>query len=126
MSTMETIKTASIAGYGVTATDISLRIYHLSFTRRIARALGTFTLLTLVTCLSALIPIAHFVLVPGMVVVTLIFTVKRFLNRAIIEGGEGVCPHCATPFRVFRRGVTRQYSDVCEGCKREVTIIMAS
>lgn len=97
-------------------------VLHLTPTRRIVKSLGLGVALLLLTATTALIPIAHFLLVPLMLIVTVVCSVRAFTTKDLLLSGSGTCPACEGAFRILRRKYRLPFNDVCESCHREITI----
>jgi len=76
----------------------------------------------LVTALSALIPVIHFILVPLCLIVTLVATLFAGMNAKLIAGGQGTCPYCTAKVRIFQRRWTAAFIDRCEACSKQFEV----
>ena len=90
--------------------------------QRIGKAMGLGFLMLLVTALSALIPMVHFIAVPMFLLITIGVVISCLRSSEIIEQGSGACPACKAPFRILKRRFRLPFSDVCEGCGRQVNV----
>jgi hypothetical protein len=70
------------------------------------------------------IPLVHFVLVPGALVLGLVAGALRLNQREIIRSAEGSCPYCGTPQRLGLAGrVFRLPREVfCDKCRRPLDL----
>lgn len=71
---------------------------------------------------SVVIPLAHFVLVPGFFLAGPIIAMILYGKEKEIVGGSGICPSCGKSFIAARGSVKWPYSDVCGSCHRSVSI----
>lgn len=76
----------------------------------------------IVTTFLALIPALHFVLVPIGLVLTALMVLSAFRSRTQLLGGSGPCPYCNHTLTIFPRRATFPFHDVCEQCRRQVTV----
>jgi hypothetical protein len=92
----------------------------------IGRAILFSGMIFIVMLLSVFVPILHFVLVPLFFVIGVVVFIANLRAAKSIARGEGSCPYCSVPFRIFPRPYRLPFSDVCEGCRRSVTIVAAA
>lgn len=116
------IQKASLRGDDVPDAPLELTIVEIGLAKRLARSFGLLILLLIITAVTALIPILHFVIVPVMLILTFIVIASSLRKSKIIESGVGACPYCKAPFRVFTRRLRLPFSDVCETCHRQVIV----
>lgn len=102
-----------------------ITIETLTLTQRILKAGLLSVALLVVTALTALVPILHFILVPVALLLTLVVAAYVFSGKQILRSGEGTCPGCGETFKIFKRKYQLPFSDVCETCLRRVTISIA-
>src|SRR5690242_15102508 len=69
---------------------------------RILRALKSLGLCWGLAIVSILIPIAHFVLVPGFLVAGPILAFFVFTAKSTILGGDSTCPECNSPLTIVK------------------------
>jgi len=72
--------------------------------------------------LCVLIPLAHFVLVPGFFIAGPIGAWRLSRQDRIILGGEGICPACAALLVIVRGPDRWPRPDLCTRCQTAVTI----
>ncbi len=108
-------------GYPETAADVAY-VRH-DPTARTARASKALLLCWGLALLSILVPIAHFVLVPGFALMGIALFVKRMGEAATITGVEGVCPKCGEP-RTFQGGgrLKPNVKVQCPVCRNELDL----
>ncbi len=83
---------------------------------RLRRAAKRWTVLWALAALSVLIPVAHFVLVPALLIAGPISAVARYRQRSGVIAGEGVCPSCGARFIIEAREDTWPFFAPCEAC----------
>lgn len=88
-------------------------------TRRALKTLGLFWGLSLVT---VIIPLLHFVLVPGLFIAGPIVAWVIYRQERMILGGEGICPQCGKAFAIVRAQEHWPLRDVCSHCHEEVRV----
>ena len=82
--------------------------------------------LALVACwalaaLTILVPIAHFVLVPGFLVAGIVLFARRLREDATIVGVEGVCPYCKEQRSFSAHGLMKsQFPVGCPVCHNQL------
>jgi hypothetical protein len=113
-----------LKGFGAAPSRAELVIESLRFKdrmRRAALAVGAGALLALI---ALPIPLVHFVLVPGALVLGLVAGALRLNQREIIRSAEGSCPYCGTPQRLGLAGrVFRLPREVfCDKCRRPLDL----
>ena len=83
---------------------------------RALRALGAWWGAAL---LGAFIPVAHFVLVPSLLLCGVVRGVQRAVTSTAITGGRGTCPDCGAEQELDLHGAWRLPRDVvCRQCRR--------
>src|SRR5919112_3160544 len=100
-----------LKGFGAPATDASVQLAVLDPTDRLKRAAVIFGAFLLVAAGAIPIPLVHFVLVPGALLMAIGFGANRLRQREIFRAVEGRCPFCGTeqtfsvmgPFRLPKR-----------------------
>jgi 4-hydroxybenzoate polyprenyltransferase len=88
-------------------------------TRRALKILGLFWGLAL--C-SVVLPLVHFVLVPGLLLAGPFVAAFFYGQEGAILGGEGDCPSCGARFTVAKRGVQAEFKQVCSSCRDELRL----
>jgi hypothetical protein len=91
--------------------------------QRLRRALLALGACWGLAALTILVPIAHFVLVPGFFVLGIVLFVQRMREDATITGVEGVCPKCGEE-RGFVAGgrVQPHVKATCPVCRNELDL----
>jgi hypothetical protein len=75
---------------------------------------------------AVFIPIAHFILVPGLLLGGIVG--GFFLSRQsdVVLGGKGECPSCGKPLTIVRGPNNWPLSDMCSECQSIVSIERSS
>ena len=90
---------------------------------RRARALRAVGVCVLLSAFSILLPIAHFVLVPGFLIAASVVGVRRLREHASIVGLSGVCPRCLEPRRfAVKEAFGDAVSTSCEKCSFAIDV----
>jgi hypothetical protein len=89
-----TTRICKLAGYHPKATEAVLEVDELGAGRRVTRALRGFGAWFGAAVVCVLIPVAHFVLVPGCLVGAVTVLVLRLRARALVVRAHGTCPDC--------------------------------
>jgi len=90
---------------------------------RAKRAAQALAALWGVAALAILVPIAHFVLVPGFFVAGIVVGLKRLREAASVTGVEGTCPRCSEEC-VFEAGGRLRASSraSCPACHNQLDL----
>lgn len=99
-----------------------VRIERWTRQQRLLRAARTLLACWGLAVLSVLVPVAHFVLVPALLLAGPIaaFVVAR--QPSAIIGGQGPCPACGELLVVSRAAERWPLDEACEACHAQVTI----
>jgi hypothetical protein len=89
--------------------------------RRAMKALGICWGLAL---FSIIIPIAHFILVPGFLLAGPFVAFFTYSTKSIVDGGTGSCPGCGVPFVVSRMKPNWPLDELCTRCHSRVSIFL--
>jgi hypothetical protein len=104
--------TATLKGFGAQPTPAEIVVERLTPRQRLARAAAVAGLGLAAAVLALPIPLVHFVLVPGSLLLGGVLGAMRLSQRQIFRSAEGPCPFCGTqqklgvagkPFRLPRR-----------------------
>lgn len=99
-------------------------IYVQSFTgpERLRRAAKWCALCWACAIPAALIPVLHFVLVPGLLVAGPIVGALVYRREHIIVGGKGECPECQGELLIEKGPVRWPLHEICKDCRAPVEI----
>jgi len=76
---------------------------------------------------SVLVPIAHFVLVPGFFVLGIVLAAARAREAASVLGAAGRCPRCDAERAFIASGRLREESKAqCPACRNELSLTIES
>jgi hypothetical protein len=90
-----------------------------SRTRRALKVLGACWALSLV-CI--ILPIVHFVLVPGFFLGGIVAAWFISQQESVVLGGEGSCPKCHEKLSIVRSANRWPLTDLCAKCQTPVTV----
>ncbi len=115
---------ASLKGFGAPPTAAEVVVERLTARKRFTRAASVAGLGLLAAAIALPIPLVHFVLVPGSLLLGGILGAMRLAQREIFHVAEGSCPFCATQQRLGLAGKTfrlpRRVN--CTSCGRELDL----
>ena len=83
-------------------------------------------MLSLLACwalaaVTILVPIAHFVLVPGFFVAGIVLLTMRLREGTTIVGVQGICPYCKEERSFDAQGLMKsQFTVHCPVCKNQI------
>ena len=88
---------------------------------RMRRAVLTLLACWALAAVTILVPIAHFVLVPGFFVAGIVLLLKRLREGATVVGVQGVCPYCKEERSFSAQGLMKNELHVhCPVCKNQI------
>src|SRR3954468_9324130 len=113
-----------LKGFGASPTQAQLVVDDLTTGQRIRRAGLAFAAGAALALIALPIPLVHFVLVPGALLLGLIFAGLRLKQREIFRSAQGSCPYCGTSQRLGLAGrVFRLPREVfCNNCRRPLDL----
>jgi hypothetical protein len=116
--------TASLKGFGAPPTAAAVVVERLSLRNRLSRAAAAAGLGLAAALIALPIPLVHFVLVPGALVVGLALATRRLTQREIFRSAEGPCPFCGTAQRLGLAGSSFRLPRRihCSSCGRELDL----
>ena len=85
-----------LKGFGASPTRAQLVVDNLTTGQRLRRAGVALAAGGALALVALPIPLVHFVLVPGALLLGLIFAALRLNQRQVIRSAEGACPYCGT------------------------------
>jgi hypothetical protein len=94
----------------------------LSNGQRAARAAKTLMACWALAVGSVLIPMAHFVLVPGFLIAGPLLAANRYGQRATVLGGAGQCPTCDNEVLVAAQALSWPLWARCETCHKDLEV----
>ena len=110
-------------GFGAPPASARAEVAELAPAERLKRAALVFGAFVAVAVVALPIPIVHFVLVPGGLLLAVTLGVLRLREGKIFRGVEGRCPFCGTEqqFSIFGRYRLPRAVD-CMKCNRRLTL----
>lgn len=69
-----------------------------------------------------ILPLVHFVLVPGMLIAGMIGFVHMSKQTTLVLGGKGICPECQKEFRIAKAVDQFPMAETCESCNASVSV----
>ncbi|MGH7579756.1 MAG: hypothetical protein ACREM9_06265 [Gemmatimonadales bacterium] len=116
--------TAALKGFGAPPTTAAVVVERLTPRRRLSRAAAVAGLGLAAAVIALPIPLVHFVLVPGSLLIGVILGGLRLAQREIFQSAEGPCPFCGTHQRLGLAGKTFRLPRRlhCGSCGRELDL----
>jgi hypothetical protein len=112
-----------LRGFGVRSSHARVEFATLSMRDRLQRAAAVFGLSLVLALIAVPIPIVHFVLVPGALLLGVILAAARLRQREIFRSAHGQCPFCATDQSFTVMGRFRLPKGLhCASCHRELIL----
>ncbi len=103
------------------------RVTHWSWADRAQRALKALGLCWAAALGCVFIPLAHFILVPTLLLVGLVLFVSKLRARVTLASIEASCPRCLTPRTYEESGRFQDGRGVhCDGCGSTLTLSVAA
>ena len=122
MAQSQTTKKAIFSAANAEPTRGTVRLQHWERPERMRRALKMGGMTWGIALACVLIPLAHFVLVPGFLLAGPIVAYFVFQQTDVVLGGEGTCPRCLKPIQISRTKLQWPISDLCIHCQSTVEI----
>ena len=115
---------ARLKGFGAEPTPAEIVVERLSPRRRFGRAAAVAGLGLAAALVALPIPLVHFVLVPGSLLLGGILGAMRLSQRQIFRSAEGHCPFCGTRQKLGLAGRTFRLPRRlhCSSCGRELDL----
>lgn len=112
-----------LKGFGAPSGDARAEVADLTLAERLKRAAVVFGAFVTVAIVALPIPIVHFVVVPGGLLLAVALGAARIGQGQIFRGAEGRCPYCGTEqqFSLFGRFHLPRQVD-CVSCHRGLTL----
>jgi hypothetical protein len=113
----------TLHGFGAPAAPARAEIAELAPAERIKRAAVVFGAFVAVAIVALPIPIVHFIVVPGGLLLAVVLGSRRLGEHAVFRDVSGGCPFCGTQQHFSLFGRFRLPKDVhCAGCRRKLTL----
>jgi hypothetical protein len=116
--------TASLKGFGAPPTAAAVVVESLTPRRRVARAAAVAGWGLVAAAIALPIPLVHFVLVPGSLLLGGMLGAMRLAQREIFRSAEGPCPFCGIQQRLGLAGKSFRLPRRahCTSCGRELDL----
>jgi hypothetical protein len=110
-------------GFGAPSSPARAEVAELTGKDRMKRAAVVFGAFIAVAIVALPIPIVHFVLVPGGLLLAVVLGALRLREGSIFRGADGRCPFCGTEQHFALTGRFRLPKDLhCINCKRRLVL----
>lgn len=112
-----------LRGFGAQPTPAHVELATLTLSERLTRAATALGLSLILALIAIPIPLVHFVLVPGALLLGAVFAIVRWRQREIFRAARGRCPFCGTAqnFTVMGR-FSLPKTLHCASCQRELVL----
>jgi hypothetical protein len=102
------------------------RIRELSAPERSRRAVKVWAISWGIAVFCVLLPLVHFVLVPGFLLGGPIVAYFLYHQEKLMLGGRGICPACGKEFSFEPGKLKWPYDDICGNCRTQVKLVELS
>lgn len=99
-----------------------VRIEHWETSARLLRAAKRWGALWALAIVSVVVPVAHFILVPGFLIAGPISAFARYRQKSGVVAGEGPCPSCGVSLTIGARADSWPFVEHCPSCHSSVWI----
>lgn len=72
--------------------------------------------------IAVILPLVHFVLVPGLLIAGPLLAWNILSKESVVLGGEGSCPNCGKTVAIARAPFKFPILDLCTNCHRELRV----
>ena len=103
-------------------TEGILEVHYFHSAERMMNALKKLVLYWLISIVSILVPVAHFVLVPLFFFLGIFFFYRSYKSQGKVLAGEVPCPHCQVVLKLNPQELQWPVSEICQSCARVVRI----
>jgi hypothetical protein len=108
--------------FGAPPTRATITVMPLGIGRRLARALGALLACWAAAAVAVFIPVAHFLLVPGLAIGGLVWAIVRLRARERLVRVRGVCPRCGHVQFIAAGSAGGQPAVSCPGCLNRLLV----
>ena len=110
-------RSATLTIFGSAPTRATVALRSVGIGRRFAQGLGGLALCWGAAAVAVVIPVAHFVLVPGLAIAGVVWAVIRLRERERLLWVHGTCPRCGREEDFVPAGsLSRQLTVDCPSC----------
>jgi hypothetical protein len=112
-----------LKGFGAPATQAQVEFYTLSPRDRLKRAAVMFGAFLAAAVIFLPVPLVHLVIVPGALVLGVVFALVRLGQREVCRSVAGRCPFCGAEQRFTALGRFRVPKTLnCSSCQRQLVL----
>ena len=112
-----------LKGFGAPATLAQVEFYTLSPGDRLKRAAVIFGAFLVAAVVFLPVPLVHLVIVPGALVLGVVFALVRLRQREVFRSVVGQCPFCGAEQRFTALGSFRVPKTLnCSACQRQLVL----
>ncbi len=109
--------------FGAEPTAVRVELCALSAADRLKRSAAIFGIGLAAAVIAIPIPLVHFILVPGALLLGIVFALVRLRQQEIFRVARGRCPFCATEQSFTVMGAFRLPKKLyCESCQRQLML----
>jgi hypothetical protein len=110
--------------FDLPATRAIVRVVPRGRRQRILRAAGVLVACWGIGVVSILIPLLHFILVPGFLIAGPVLAIRRLGEKVTVLGARGTCPACTREQEFGVRSRWREELPVtCQACSRGLQLV---
>lgn len=120
--TVEVLRVRISGNRNDTISEGVIRIQTWSKKERTARAIKYGGLCWVGALASIVIPLLHFILVPGFLIAGPILAFVLLGQESMVLGGEGICPNCHASLPIASATLNFPISDLCTHCQTPLKI----
>jgi hypothetical protein len=107
---------------GLNFKEGEIRVQSWDKSERVARAFKFGGMCWGAAIVCVLIPLLHFILVPGFLLAGPILAYFVLGQETVVLGGQGTCPHCQSFLPIARAAYQFPHSDLCTHCQHSLEI----
>ena len=112
-----------LAGYGQGMGEATVQLVWFNRPARLRRAVLALAFVWAAALVALLIPVAHFLLVPGLLMLGVYLFVSRYRTSQTVTAARGVCPDCGAEQDLDISGQwCPPHRVTCEGCQRSLVL----
>jgi hypothetical protein len=121
-SNVETVTVAIHSGPDKPDTSGTVEIVTWTAKERSRRALKMLGICWGIGLFCVIMPIIHFVAVPGMFIAGIVMFSRLSGQESLLLGGSGTCPECKKTFKIAKASNRFPMDELCEHCRASVSI----
>ncbi len=117
---------ACLTVFGAPPTRVTATVVRQSVGRRTARAVTALGACWGFAVVAVFIPVAHFLLVPGLVITGVVLAIVRAREAWRLARVHGMCPRCRLEQQFERGGGVRRRTVLCPNCRNDLVLTLES